>query len=123
MRRATGCGTPTRRTEMPPGTVRHDLATLPLATPGAASMRITPDAHPERAAHVVMDTFDGPLALLLSLIEQRQLDVLHVPLGELATAFLEALTEITADQLPHISAFIAVASQLILLKSRALLPR
>ncbi len=108
---------------MPPTVARHDLSTLPLATPGAASMRITPDAHPDRATHVVMDSFDGPLALLLTLIEQRQLDVLHVPLGELATAFLEALTEITVDQLPHISAFITVASQLILIKSRALLPR
>ena len=70
-----------------------------------------------------MDSFDGPLALLLALIEQRQLDILHVPLGDLATAFLEALTEVTVDHLPHISAFITVASQLILIKSRALLPR
>jgi len=108
---------------MPPAIARHDLSTLPLATPGAASMHIMPDAHPDRATHVMMDSFDGPLALLLTLIEQRQLDVLHVPLGELATAFLEALTEVTVDQLPHISAFITVASQLILIKSRALLPR
>ena len=108
---------------MRPTALRHDPSTLPLATPSAASMRITPDAHPDRAMHVVMDSFDGPLALLLSLIEQRQLDILHVPLGDLATAFLEALTEITVDQLPHISAFITVASQLILIKSRALLPR
>lgn len=106
-----------------PTSSRHDLSTLPLATPTVASMRITPDAHPDRATHVVMDSFDGPLALLLALIEQRQLDILHVPLGDLATAFLEALTEVTVDHLPHISAFITVASQLILIKSRALLPR
>jgi segregation and condensation protein A len=106
-----------------PSPVRHDLSTLPIATPTSASVRIAPDAHPDRAAHVRMEAFDGPLALLLSLIEQRQMDVLQVPLGDLATAFLEALTEMTADQLPHISAFITVASQLILIKSRALLPR
>jgi segregation and condensation protein A len=68
-------------------------------------------------------TFDGPLALLLALIEQRQLDILEVPLGELAAAYLDALAELPDDQLPHISAFVTVASQLILIKSRALLPR
>jgi segregation and condensation protein A len=103
--------------------LRHDLSALPRSTPGVANVRIAPDAHPDRAAHVRMGSFDGPLALLLALIEQRQVDILHVPLGDLAAAFLDALTELTVDQLPHISAFISVASQLILIKSRALLPR
>jgi segregation and condensation protein A len=70
-----------------------------------------------------MTSFDGPLALLLSLIEQRQLDVLTVPLGSLADAYLEALATVEADRLGNISAFVAVASQLILIKSRAMLPR
>ena len=68
-------------------------------------------------------TFDGPLALLLSLIEARQLDVLSVPLGGLADAYLEALAGLEEDRLGNISAFVAVASQLILIKSRAMLPR
>ncbi len=66
--------------------------------------------------------FDGPLALLLALIEARRLDVLTVPLGELAGAYLEAMGELAADRLPYLSAFVAVAAQLILIKSRALLP-
>lgn len=97
----------------------------PAPMPGrtVTSVRIAPDARPERAAHVQLEVFDGPLALLLSLIEQRQLDILRVPLGEVAAAFLDALSGLSRDQLPHISAFISVASQLILIKSRALLPR
>ena len=67
--------------------------------------------------------FDGPLALLLSLIEARQLDVLTVPLGALASAYLEAMGGLAGDRLPYLSAFVAVAAQLILIKSRALLPR
>jgi segregation and condensation protein A len=67
--------------------------------------------------------FDGPLGLLLSLIEGRQLDVLTVPLGDLADAYLEALASLDSDRLGHVSAFVAVASQLILIKSRAMLPR
>ncbi len=70
-----------------------------------------------------MATFDGPLALLLSLIEARQLDVLTVPLGGLADAYLDALATLDTDRIGHVSAFVAVASQLILIKSRAMLPR
>jgi segregation and condensation protein A len=81
------------------------------------------DGRPERSTHVQVATFDGPLALLLSLIEARQLDVLTVPLGGLADAYLEALAGLEADRLGNISAFVAVASQLILIKSRAMLPR
>ena len=46
---------------------------------------------PESATHVRLEAFDGPLALLLALIEARQLDVLTVPLGALADAYLDAL--------------------------------
>src|SRR3954453_24027628 len=74
-------------------------------------------------AQVQMAEFEGPLALLLSLIEARQLDVLTVPLGALADAYLDALGRLDSDRLGNISAFVSVASQLILIKSRAMLPR
>ena len=73
--------------------------------------------------HVRMEAFDGPLALLLAVIEARQLDVLTVPLGGLAEAYLDALATLEGDRLGNVSAFIAVAAQLILIKSRAILPR
>ena len=79
-------------------------------------------AGPETATQVQIAEFDGPLALLLSLIEARQLDVLTVPLGALADAYLDALATLEADRLGNVSAFVAVASQLILIKSRAMLP-
>jgi segregation and condensation protein A len=72
---------------------------------------------------VELEAFQGPLALLLALIEARQLDVLTVPLGGLADAYLDALATLEADRLGNVSAFVAVASQLILIKSRAMLPR
>jgi segregation and condensation protein A len=61
--------------------------------------------------------------LLLGLIEQRELDILDVPLGDLAGAYLEALAGLDEQQMSHISSFVVVASQLILIKSRAILPR
>jgi segregation and condensation protein A len=78
---------------------------------------------PEESTHVRTDFFDGPLALLLALIEQRQLDVLTVRLGDLAGAYLDALARIETGRLGLISSFVTVCSQLILIKSRALLPR
>ena len=51
---------------------------------------------PESATLVTLPAFDGPLALLLSLIEARQLDVLTVPLGALADAYLDALATLDA---------------------------
>jgi segregation and condensation protein A len=81
------------------------------------------ERRPEAATRVSLAEFEGPLGLLLALIEARQLDVLTVPLGALAEAYLEALATVEIDRLGNISSFVAVASQLILIKSRAMLPR
>jgi segregation and condensation protein A len=96
---------------------------LPAATPAPPAVQFGAGRRPETATTVQVATFDGPLALLLSLIEGRQLDVLTVPLGGLADAYLDALASLEADRLGNVSAFVAVASQLILIKSRAMLPR
>ena len=88
-----------------------------------AAVRFGDGRRPEQTTQVQLADFDGPLALLLALIESRKLDVLTVPLGALADAYLDALGGLTADRLDNVSAFVAVASQLILIKSRAMLPR
>jgi segregation and condensation protein A len=95
----------------------------PVMAPTDATIRFGEGRRPETATTVRVATFDGPLGLLLSLIEARQLDVLTVPLGSLAEAYLDALGSLEADRLGNISAFVAIASQLILIKSRAMLPR
>jgi len=88
-----------------------------------AAVRFGEGRRPEAATQVSVGEFDGPLGLLLTLIESRQLDVLTVPLGELADAYLDALATLEGDRLGSVSAFVAIASQLILIKSRAMLPR
>ncbi len=97
----------------------------PLRRPvrGDTSVHIAHTDHPDRAAHVSVEGYQGPLGLLLGLIEQRELDILEVPLGDLAGAYLEALAALDEEQMSHISSFVTVASQLILIKSRAILPR
>jgi len=73
-------------------------------------------------AHVRVGSFDGPLGLLLTLIEARELDVLSVPLGDLAEGFLDAVADVEGERLASLSGFVSIAAQLILIKSRALLP-
>jgi len=89
----------------------------------SAEVRFEQARRPEEATHVRLESFDGPLALLLSLIEQRQMDVLTVRLGDLAGAYFDAVARLDQRRLPMLSAFVAICSQLILIKSRALLPR
>ncbi len=97
----------------------------PVGPPLVAGPSVTfgDGRRPEVRTQVRLEEFDGPLGLLLSLIEARQLDVLTVPLGALAGAYLEALARLEADRLGNVSSFVAIASQLILIKSRAMLPR
>lgn len=76
---------------------------------------------PERDFEVNLAVFSGPLALLLHLIESRQLEILTVPLADLADAYVAHLAEHPVDT-AQLSEFVTVAAQLILLKSRRLLP-
>lgn len=88
---------------------------IPIERDPAAAPLPAPDFE------VRLDVYSGPLDLLLRLIESRELDVLTVPLAEMADAYVEHLAHhpVAAEQLAD---FVAVASQLILLKSRRLLP-
>lgn len=90
---------------------------------------IQPDAHPGATApdadgsafELELEVFSGPLELLLHLIESRELDVLTVPLAAMADAYVEHLTRRPVPP-GELADFVAIASQLILLKSRRLLP-
>lgn len=72
--------------------------------------------------HFRLDHFEGPLDLLLSLIEREKLDITTVSLAQVADQYLEYLSQEKEITLENLSSFLSVASRLILIKSRALLP-
>ena len=74
-------------------------------------------------SYVALGEFSGPYGLLLALIERDELDVRRVSLATFADEFLRYFAEIPDDRLETLSSFVAVAAQLIVLKSRSLLPR
>ena len=76
----------------------------------------------DKGPNVAVEGFDGPLELLLELVEEKKLDILTVRLGDLADAYLtrvRALPTLPADE---VASFLALASRLVLLKARSLLP-
>jgi segregation and condensation protein A len=72
---------------------------------------------------VRLPVFEGPLDLLLQLIERRQLDVTTVSLALVTDQYLERLRTGEGVDSEQLSEFIAVAAKLLLIKSAALLPR
>ena len=71
--------------------------------------------------------YEGPLEMLLELIEKQELDISELSLVQVADQYLGQLQHLearSADQLPTaITEFILIGSKLMLLKSRAMLPR
>ncbi|MCC6313261.1 MAG: segregation/condensation protein A [Thermomicrobiales bacterium] len=70
-----------------------------------------------------LPSFEGPLDLLLRLIEREQLPIAEISLVAVTDQFLAHLGAIDRAAPEAIASFTAVAGRLLLLKSRALLPR
>ena len=69
------------------------------------------------------DGFDGPLDLLLNLIERHELDITTISLARVADDYLAQVRSMPTPDAELLSAFIAVAAKLLLIKSAVLLPR
>ncbi len=68
-----------------------------------------------QAPRVTVEGFDGPLDLLLELVEEKKVDILTVRLGDLADAYLARVRAMAALPADEVSAFLALASRLVLL--------
>lgn len=67
-------------------------------------------------------TFEGPLDLLLELIESRKLFVNEVSLASVTDEYISFMKRGSGIDLPEATSFLLIASTLILIKSRSLLP-
>ena len=70
-----------------------------------------------------LEQFSGPLDLLLSLIAEEELDVSEVALSRVTEQFLQYLDTLENRRAEELADFLVVASRLLLLKSRTLLPQ
>ncbi|HET8580979.1 MAG TPA: segregation/condensation protein A [Candidatus Paceibacterota bacterium] len=67
-------------------------------------------------------SYEGPLDLLLTLIQERKLYINEIALAAVTDAYLSYLSEHTEHPMAETAEFVAIAATLLLIKSRSLLP-
>ena len=71
---------------------------------------------------VDLDGFEGPLDLLLSLAKEQKVDLLEISILELASQYLDFVTEMDSRDIELAADYLVMAAWLAYLKSRLLLP-
>lgn len=74
------------------------------------------------AYQVAIEKFQGPLDVLLELIEQRELDITEISLADITETFIRHLDQVEEHFPEELADFLVVATRLLYIKSRALLP-
>ena len=72
---------------------------------------------------VALPVFEGPLDLLLHLIEREELDITQVSLAQVTNQYLDYLARLSERDPDSLADFLVVAAKLLLIKSRVLLPQ
>lgn len=83
---------------------------------------MTTDTSPA-GIQLTLPYFEGPLDLLLHLIEREELDITSVTLVSVADQYLQVLRQEEQINLDALADFIWIGARLLLIKSRALLPK
>lgn len=77
---------------------------------------------PPDALEVFLETFEGPLDLLLYLIRKQNFNVLDIPMAEVTRQYLSYVEQIRTINLELAAEYLLMAAMLIAIKSRMLLP-
>ncbi len=78
---------------------------------------------PPDALEVYLETFEGPLDLLLYLIRKHNLDILDIPMAELTRQYMGYVEKMQAIKLELAADYLLMSAMLIEIKSRMLLPK
>ncbi|MBE5936678.1 MAG: segregation/condensation protein A [Lachnospiraceae bacterium] len=71
---------------------------------------------------VKLEVFEGPLDLLLHLIDKNKIDIYDIPIVVITDQYLEYIENIHTDDMDTLSEFLVMAATLIRIKSKMLLP-
>ncbi|MEZ9142640.1 MULTISPECIES: ScpA family protein [unclassified Shewanella] len=78
---------------------------------------------PPEALEVFLETFEGPLDLLLYLIRKQKLDVVDLPIEKITTQYLVYIDILTEARIELAADYLVMAATLAEIKSRLLLPK
>ncbi len=70
-----------------------------------------------------LDAYDGPLDLLLTLVQRNKVNIAEIPILEICDQYLQFISEVQEMNMEVTSEFLVMASELLLIKSRILLPK
>ena len=71
---------------------------------------------------VKLDVFDGPLDLLLNLIEKNKIDIFDIPIVEITEQYMDIISQMENKDMDIMSEFLVMAATLLKIKSKMLLP-
>ena len=69
-----------------------------------------------------LEAFDGPLDLLLHLIEKNKIDIFDIPIVEITNQYMEIIAQMQTKDMDVMSDFLLMAATLLRIKSKMLLP-
>ena len=72
--------------------------------------------------HFVLNNFEGPLDLLLFLISKNKMNIFDISISDLTDEYIAYITELNESNVEVASEFILMASTLLDIKARKLLP-
>lgn len=78
---------------------------------------------PPDALEIFLETFEGPLDLLLYLIKKQNLDVLDIPVAKITEQYMQYITLMDVMKFELAAEYLLMAAMLAEIKSRMLLPR
>ncbi len=78
---------------------------------------------PPDALEIFLETFEGPLDLLLYLIKKQNLDILNIPVKRITEQYMEYIALMKAIKFELAAEYLVMAAMLCEIKSRFLLPR
>ena len=111
--------------EIPDGPMGSGQAEMPFAIVEGEPLTTLPiDLYiPPHALEVILDAFEGPLDLLLSLIKRQNIDILNIPIAKITHQYMQYIEVMRELQLELASEYLVMAAMLAEIKSRMLLPR
>ena len=77
----------------------------------------------EKGIPVKLEVFEGPLDLLLHLIEKNKVNIYDIPIAEITDQYMEYIHQMQREDLNIMSEFMVMAATLISIKCRMLLPK
>jgi segregation and condensation protein A len=107
--------------------VQLDSSDQPLSKPSIQAellAKVPDDLYiPPDALEVILDTFEGPLDLLLYLIRRKNLNILDIPVAQITAQYMKYISIMQDFRFDLAGEYLVMAAMLAEIKSRMLIPR